>query len=226
MKTKMVLFAVCMACAFFGKAQFSVGVKTGVNFADAKLSGISAALLPNANIIATPTAGVNMQYRVTDQLSFQPEINYIQRGFQAKESFQFDVFDFPVPLGIKAITRINYLELPIQLKYKFTTGNVQPYIMGGPSVSYAMNGKVREVANVLIDINIGTQNINLSNSNFNRWEAGGRLAAGLAFKTVLGEIQLEGAYYHSMTDFFKNPIVDVHAYNKGLTLQAGWSYNF
>lgn len=96
MKTKMVFFAVCMACAFLGKAQFSVGVKTGVNFADAKLyfEDFQNALLPNANIISTPTAGINMQYRVTDHFSFQPEINYIQRGFQAKNRFNLMYLTF------------------------------------------------------------------------------------------------------------------------------------
>jgi hypothetical protein len=226
MKAKMFFLAVCLMGGLFTKAQISIGFKTGVNFADAKLSGITESLLPDANNITTPMAGINIQYRITEQLSFQPEINFVQRGFQAHEGFEFNVLDVPIPVGVKAITKINYVEMPLQLKYKFTTGVVQPYILAGPSISYASSGTVREVANLIIDINIGQQNINLNNSNFNRWEAGGKLAAGLAFKTILGEIQLEGGYYHSLTDFFRNPIVDVHAYNKGLNFQLGWCYNF
>ena len=226
MKTKMILLVVGMMVTIFANAQISIGVKTGVNIADAKLSGISESLIPNTNSIALPMAGINMQYRITDQLSFQPEINYVQRGFKASEGFQFDLLNVPIPVGITAITKLNYLEIPLQLKYKFTTGKVQPYIMAGPSLAYATNGTIREVANLLIDINIGTQNINLNNNNINRWEAGGRLTGGMAFETILGEIQLEGSYYHGLTDFFKNPIVDVHAYNKGFTIQAGWCYHF
>ena len=226
MKTKMILLAVGLLAGVYSNAQISVGIKSGMNFGTAKFSGISESLIPNTSNSVMPMAGVNFQYRITDQLSFQPEFNYLQRGFRASEGTQFNLFDIPIPVGITAITRINYLELPLQLKYKFTTGNVQPYIMAGPSVAFAASGTIREIANLLVDINIGTQTINLSNNNFNRWEAGGRLTAGVAFKTILGEIQLEGSYYHGLTDFFRNPIVDVHAYNKGFTLQAGWCYNF
>lgn len=226
MKTKIIILAATMFASLFVNAQISVGVKTGINFADASLSGISETLLPDAKIINTPLAGVNLQYRINEQFSFQPELNYAQRGFEAKASTAFNVLDFNIPVGIKAITKVNYIELPVQLKYKFTTGNVQPYIMAGPSISYATSGTIREVASAIIDINLGEQDINLSNKNFNRWEAGGRLSAGVAFKTLLGEIQLEGSYYHGLTDFFTNPIVDVHAYNKGFSMQLGWAYHF
>lgn len=226
MKARIFLLVAGMFAAYIANAQFSVGVKTGMNFADASLSGVSESILPDANVVNTALAGVNMQYHITDKLSFQPEVNWVQRGFQAYAGTNVNILDIPVPVGITAITKINYIELPVQLKYKFATGNVQPYIMAGPSVAYATSGTIREVAKALIDFNIGTQDINLSNSNFNRWEAGARIQAGVAFKTVLGEIQLEGGYYHGLTDFFKNPIVDVHAYNKGFTMQLGWAYKF
>ncbi len=122
MKTKMILLVVGMMVTIFANAQISIGVKTGVNIADAKLSGISESLIPNTNSIALPMAGINMQYRITDQLSFQPEINYVQRGFKASEGFQFDLLNVPIPVGITAITKLNYLEIPLQLKYKFTNG--------------------------------------------------------------------------------------------------------
>ncbi|HMG15791.1 MAG TPA: porin family protein [Saprospiraceae bacterium] len=226
MKKNFLTLATIITISSFINAQFSVGFKAGANFANADLSGISERILPDAKTFTGYTTGVNMGYKITNNLSAQAELNLVQRGFRVSKGFDFNIGNFPIPLGIEVITKVNYLELPLQLKYKFSDGPVQPYVIGGPSLAYATSGSIHEIANFLIDINIGTQNINLDNSNFNRWEAGGRLGAGIAFQTVLGEIQFEGTYYHGFTDFFKDPIVNVHAYNKGFTLQAGWCYNF
>ncbi|HNA94968.1 MAG TPA: outer membrane beta-barrel protein, partial [Saprospiraceae bacterium] len=114
MKTKIIILAATMFASLFVNAQISVGVKTGINFADASLSGISETLLPDAKIINTPLAGVNLQYRINEQFSFQPELNYAQRGFEAKAGTAFNVLDFNIPVGIKAITKVNYIELPVQ----------------------------------------------------------------------------------------------------------------
>lgn len=226
MKKNVLTFAAMIIISTFANAQFSVGFKTGANFANADLSGITPSLIPTTRTLTGFTTGINMSYAITDNLSVQPEINFVQRGFKVQEGFNLDIANIPIPLGVTVYTRVNYLEIPLQLKYKFTDGPVQPYIIGGPSLAYATSGTIQEVANVLIDINIGTQDINLGNSNFTRWEAGGRLGAGIAFNTVLGQLQIEGTYYHGFTDFFKDPIINVHAYNRGFTLQAGWAINF
>ncbi len=226
MKKYLVTLTTIVLSYYAANAQYSVGLKAGFNIADAKISGITESLIPDAKSYTGYTTGILFNYAITDQLSVQPELNLVQRGFKVKEDFGFDLWNIPIPLGIDVVTKVKYVELPLQLKYKFSDGSVQPYIIGGPSIAYATDGKIKEVVNFLVDINVGSQDINLNNSNFNRWEVGGRLGAGIAFKTILGEINLEAGYYHGFTDFFKDPIVDIHAFNKGITLQAGWMISF
>lgn len=224
MKKTLVLLAIF--CATFVGAQHVVELHTGINFSNARISGINEQILPSSDFINHVPVGVAYEYAVTKNLSARTELNYLRRGFEIRQNFNIPIGSFDLPVGASAITRINYLEIPLMLKYYFTESNIRPYVYGGPSVSYGLNGTIQERAHLLIDFNVATQNINLDNNNFNRWEAGARAGAGISFKTPIGIVSFEGQYYHSLTDFFDQPIVDIHAHSYQLGFQVGLAYSF
>jgi opacity protein-like surface antigen len=64
--------------------------------------------------------GINAELRLTDDISIQPELMYVQRAI-----------GFTDTNGTSVTAHYNCLELPILLKIKFLEG-VRPYVFGGP----------------------------------------------------------------------------------------------
>ena len=149
-------------------SQISVGVKTGVHFADARIEGFADSYLPELEIYTGFTAGVIVEIPMLNGFSFRPEINYVEKGFRTMAQVGFTDIDIPVGAGVK--TRLQYIETPLLLKYSIGNEKAKFYAIAGPSVAYAADGFVRPVVRALIDFNLPRQDLNLSNDIYRRWD--------------------------------------------------------
>jgi Outer membrane protein beta-barrel domain len=208
------------------EAQVSVGVKVGANFADTRVNGLIENLTPEQTTFTGFTAGVVAELPVLGNLTFRPELNFIQKGFTTAQSFDVELLGIDMPIGAKARTRINYIELPLLLKYNIGNETAKAYVIAGPNISYAANAELRPVATLLVDFNLPSVNIDMSNDIYQRWELSGTLGAGGEVKAGNGKIFADARYNLGFTNMLNNPIVDLRIKNQGVNLSAGYAYTF
>ncbi len=107
-------------------AQTTVGITAGASFANVsvKAGGISVSPKLKAGIIA----GLFVDAPLSSNLSFQPALNFVQKGYVVKDKSTKDKLN------------LNYIEVPFNFLYhvKETEGI---FIGAGPSVSFGISGK-------------------------------------------------------------------------------------
>jgi len=207
-------------------AQISVGAKIGTNFADTRLDGLLGNLAPEQTTFTGFTAGVMAEIPMINALSFRPELNYIQKGFTVSQSFDVDLIGIDMEVGAKARTRINYVEMPLLLKYSIGSDVAKVYAIAGPSIAYAANAELTPVATFIVDFNLPSIPINLDNNIYNRWEISGVLGAGGEVKAGNGKVFADARYNLGFTNMLNNPIVDLRIKNQGFNVSAGYAYSF
>jgi Outer membrane protein beta-barrel domain len=207
-------------------AQISVGVKIGANFADTRVDGLLENLAPEQTSFTGFTAGVMAEIPMINGLSFRPELNYIQKGFTVSQSFDVDLIGIDMEVGAKARTRINYVELPLLLKYSIGSDMARVYAIAGPSIAYAANAELNPVATFIVDFNLPSIPINLDNNIYNRWEISGVLGAGGEVKAGSGKVFADARYNIGLTNMLNNPVVDLRIKNQGFSVSAGYAYSF
>lgn len=120
------LVSMILLISVASEAQTNVGFTIGGTYSSvtAKLSGISISPKYKAGI----TAGLVLDASLSDNLSFQPSLNYVQKGFKSEEA------------PVKDILTYSYLELP--LNFVYSTQKERGFFIGaGPSIAYGLSGK-------------------------------------------------------------------------------------
>jgi len=207
-------------------AQISIGAKIGANFADTRVDGLLGNLAPEQTTFTGFTAGIVAEIPMSDAFSFRPELNYIQKGFTVSQSFDVDLIGIDMEIGAKARTRINYLEMPLLLKYSIGSDQAKVYAIAGPSIAYAANATLNPIATFIIDFNLPSIPVNLDNNIYNRWEISGVLGAGGEVKAGNGKVFADARYNLGFTNMLNNPIVDLRIKNQGFNVSAGYAYSF
>jgi hypothetical protein len=75
-------------------------------------------------------AGVNAQIPIAPEFYFQPGLLFSTKGSNMEEN------------GFNSVTKLSYIELPLNLVYKGTLGNGAIMLGFGPYVGYGIKGKV------------------------------------------------------------------------------------
>ena len=132
MKTK--IFSVLLAALLWGVAAIGqasyFGFKGGVNLATFNNDYVLSDNL-NKEVKEGISAGLFAEFPVVGGLTFQPELNYIEKGTT-----------FTGSNGITSSHDLiwRYVEMPLMLKYRFTTDKGNIYFTGGPFAGYAVSG--------------------------------------------------------------------------------------
>ncbi|MCR9288087.1 MAG: PorT family protein [Bacteroidetes bacterium] len=113
------------------QAQINFGLRAGINLANQAFEQDGLTIEPDANLGLT--VGVLADIGISDNLSIQPEIDFIQKGMQ----LEFEFFGETT----KSKQTWNYVEIPVLVKYKFGTDAVKAAVMAGPSFGYALSAK-------------------------------------------------------------------------------------
>lgn len=222
--TTAILLLATMFSVYGQKEPILVGIKAGANANNAASHGINLGLgLFEPKSIMGVSAGIYADVPLGGGFYFTPEVMYSQKGFRISEGIDLKIFEFPVPIGVEAVTRMNYLDAATNLKYKFGKGNVQGFLRAGPYMGYALSGKVLTRVNSIIDFNLATLPINPGGSLYDRTEFGATAGAGLEFNAGPGKIFTEVSYQHSFTDFTDVPVVDVGLKNKSIGFSVGFA---
>ena len=203
------------------QAQIDIGFRSGPTFNTIYQSQSLDAVTPDLDYLIGFSGGVYADIPLSSQLSFQPELAYSQKGFSLAQGADIDLFGAPLPIGVRADTRFDYLDLPLLIKAKFGSDNFKAFVMGGPSIGYALNGRVKTRATAFLNTDITNTSIDLDAINYNRFEVAGVVGAGVEFDANFGKISLDGRFNQGFTQLYDIPLVGENVKNRGFAVNAG-----
>lgn len=215
-------FALLMTSSIVAFSQISIGLKGGFSSSNIYATEAIDQVLPNFKDMTSFNIGAVAEIGISDNFAFQPEIGFTKKGFAAKEGLDIELLGVPVPLGVKAVTQIDYIDVPLLAKYKFGNEGINAYVLAGPSIGYALDGRVLTKATVLIDFNIAKTPINLDAINYQRLEIGGTAGAGFAVNTGIGQLFMDARYNLGFTQLYDIPLVNEKLRNKSFAINAGF----
>jgi len=108
----------------------SFGITGGLALANMHLKSEGFSVSPGNK--AGLTAGVLVDVPLSGNFSFQPALNYVQKGYKMSEA------------DYKDKLTINYVELPLNFLFKPNMPQVHFFVGAGPSIAYALSGKEKE----------------------------------------------------------------------------------
>ncbi|MEP6513257.1 MAG: porin family protein [Parafilimonas sp.] len=155
-KILLVIFAVAAISALHAQASF--GIQAGATFASekAKFGGVSFNLDTKVGF----TAGVVASVPLASDLSFDPSLNFTQKGGKTSAG------------GDELKETLNYIELPLNFVYNFDAGAGDFFVGLGPSLSVGVSGKDKS-GSESVDVNFGSNADELK-----AFEFGGNILAG------------------------------------------------
>lgn len=220
--TNFLTVAFLVVFVFSASAQISVGIKTGFNSANIHATKTLDNVLPNFKSIDNMNFGLVAEIAITDQVAFQPELNFMKKGFGLKEGFDLELFNIDVPLGVTAESQFSYIDIPLLAKYKFGTEGLSAYVVAGPTVGLATKGRLVTKADVLVtEIKLTNTPINLDAIDYKRVELGATVGAGVTLNTGFGQLFADARYSRGFTQLYDIPLVDEKVSNKGFGVNFG-----
>jgi len=207
-------------------AQVHFGIKAGVSFSDAQTDVMIDAFNEAPGNFTSFVVGGVAEIPIHNNISFQPELLYMQKGFTIDEGTSFDIFGMNVPIGARATTAINYLEVPLLAKVKLGAGNAKVYGIAGPSIGYATSASIQSQATLLISFNLPEVDLDLSDNMYNRTDISGILGAGAEYSTLTGKLFTDIRYQHSFSNIIDSPIENISVSNRGFQWTVGYSHLF
>ncbi len=85
------------------------------------------------------TFGAGVEFPLNSTISIQPELNFVQKGFRIK----FTESDQGITVSLDSRTHINYLEIPVLVKFYLNESDTRFYITAGPSLGMGVGGKMK-----------------------------------------------------------------------------------
>ncbi len=217
------LFALGILTTTALQAQVAVGLRGGVNFGSVDQTDLLNELTPEFESITGLTAGIYAELPLGRQLAFRPELAFTQKGFGLSQEVGVDLFEVPLPVGVRAQSVFDYLELPLLMKVSFGEQAIKAYLTAGPSVGYALGGRLKTRSTGLLELDLINTSINLDAVNYERFELAGIVGGGLSFETGPGTIILEGRYQHGFTELYDIPLVSERIRNRGYAINVGYN---
>lgn len=204
-------------------AQVQVGFRGGANFGFASKPDFLGSLTPSLLPAAGPTGAIFLDIPLSDRVSFRPEVAYVQKGFAVKEGFNLNLGAFDLPVDARISYQSNTIEVPLLAKINLTDGAIQPYIIAGPAVSYAVDGRVRTRATALVTTRPFDVDVNYGGM-LNRWDVGAVGGLGFAMDAGAGKFFIEGRYTQGFSRQVQLPVVNVSVRNRGVAVSMGYSF--
>lgn len=180
-KTVLLLIAFIGSITYSIAQDINVGVRLGVT--SAKFKGVDDELDFDEVVkrLNSVSFAVPIEIKISDKFSFQPELAFVSRGFRAviDERKSLDYF-------ASVSYKINYFELPLLAKGNFEQDKIRFSVYAGPSIGFALNGKIKYYENDEGDIDRDSETFDLKDSDINRIEIGLNLGGMASYEVGPG----------------------------------------
>jgi len=226
MKTKFIL-PVLLSIWIPASSQNGLEIGIGPVFSNITLKGIDNSIRPERNLHTGLQLQALWNQRIGAGFSVAAGLAYKEKGFAWNEGIKTNVLNIPINIGVTAKTNINYIEVPLNLKYTIGEGKgMKAFAFAGPSIGYALNANVQTRANMIIDFNINRTHLNLNDPIHNRVELGANAGGGIELLVGNGSIMASAQYMHGLNRVIDNTVIDFKARNYGFGLNLGYKINF
>ncbi len=222
---KAILAVVGLSLSISLQAQIQIGTKASMLYSTAKIRGITDYAF-NKNFQDAFDVSVFASIPVSSNFYIQPEISYNIKGFEVGQSVDLNLFNVDLPIGVAAVTEIDYVQVPVLGKLQFENEKGGAYILVGPSVAFATKGQIRTKISSIIDINLTRTDLDMSNSNYNRFEFAGVIGTGAFINIGSAKAFAEFKYHHGLSKLLDDPIVDIEIKNRAFGIGAGFQIGF
>jgi Outer membrane protein beta-barrel domain len=221
MKYKFTLAVISILIMNSTKAQITYGVQAGATIAnwkgDALQSLNDVVDLSNGFVTTKSKTGISIggyvNIPLTDKISFEPGLQYAQKGYTMQGDLKIDALKF---LGVNASAKVeaHYIDIPLVLKAEVAKGLS---IYAGPQVSYLVKNNLHLNAGIL-GISLYNDRLDIT-ENFNRVDMG--LAGGIGYKFDNG-FNIKAGYDYGLSKLDKND--NFKAYNRVAKISVGFSF--
>lgn len=134
-----ILAGIILSAAAF--SQVSLGVQGIGNLSNAAVN-TEDILNPAKKANVLPGAGLVASIGVGERLAVLTGVNYLQHGFRLTSSLNQEVGEDIANIKFDVKTRLNYLQVPVNVVYKFPSQFYEVYVGGGAYFSYGIGGKI------------------------------------------------------------------------------------
>ncbi|CAH1001833.1 hypothetical protein LEM8419_02741 [Neolewinella maritima] len=207
-------------------AQTTLGVRAGYGQSSLHAGNTFDVVTDRTGTVGIASLGMFAEVPLTDYLSLRPGLEYTQRGTSVGLTQDIQLLGIPLPVGARARTTFSYVDVPLLVQLRLPTESaIQPYALAGPSVGYAVAGKLRTSARALIDFQLSSTEVDLEAINYERLHVA--LVGGAGVNARLGQttaVFLEARYEHGLTQPYNVPLVRDGVGFKGWNVGMGLSF--
>ena len=173
--------------------------------------------------IGAATIGITTLIPLTPTLAFRPALEYTSRGTAIGLTESVEIGGIRLPVGGRAKTRFDYVDVPLLLQYEpAVQGGIQPYLFAGPSLGYAVSGRVTTSARALIDLDLYSSPIDLDAIRYDRFHVAATGGAGARAQLSPGmQVFGEARYQHGLTQPYDVPFLQDKVGFRGWNFGAG-----
>lgn len=215
-----------LAIAASSTAQTTVGVRAGYGQSSLRSGNTFDVVTDQTDGVGATSAGIFVAIPVTKWLTLRPGLEYNQRGTSIGLTEGVALLGVKLPVGARAKTTFSYVDAPLLAQLNLPTdGRIQPYALIGPSLGYAVSGRLRTSARALIDFTISNTDVNLDAINYERFHVAA--IGGLGLSGQLSEstrMFVEAQYEHGLTQPYNVPLVRDGVGFRGWNVGAGLSF--
>ncbi|MDR1756960.1 MAG: PorT family protein [Culturomica sp.] len=206
MKKMMIVVALVAMSATAAFAQFSYGVKGGLNFSS--VSNMDKLLGDNTKMKPSFYLGAFAEYKVNDFFGISPELVYSRQGLAADVEMEY--LGFEEEGDVKTKYRLNYLNVTVLAKFYVLEGLSVDF---GPQFGFLLSSKLYMEAGGEDE----TEDMKDTNKGFD-------LSVGLGLTYNFNQFFVQGRYNLGLTDVAKDNESDDKFRNN--VIQFGVGYRF
>lgn len=181
-----------------------LGVKGGLNLGNASLSPDLPSTYSKSDRSGI-LAGGYAEFGVAEGLYITGEVLYAQMGL--KFSVPASSLGVPVSGSADVTQKVDYIDVPISLKYKFPIpeSSVRPYVFGGPSFGFNVNSKTLEEFSGTLAQLVGQSSMESDQKDSTKTlDVEGHLGVGVEFEASSNVLVfVEGRYSMGFTNVSK-----------------------
>lgn len=164
------------------------------------------------------SGGVALPISLMNSFVIQPELLYSAKGYKAEMLYRKKIGELVYTEKAPAEYKLDYLEIPILVKYNISDGFISPNIYAGPAFSFLINTEYTVEEPI-------TEYEDLSLKSF---DFGVAVGAGVNFNLLKGYIITDFRYTFGMLNVCDTPEggFEYQAQNGAFTALIGYGFNF
>ena len=199
-----------LVSSFSSQAQIALIPKVGISRGTYKLTTNWLNQTASSGVGLTAGMGVALPTSQIPWLSFQPEVNYVQKAATFNQTSVMP--EIGIVSQSQTTRRNHYLEVPLLAKARLGKQAVQGFVQAGPSLGLFLGSKTKLTIDgqpLTITPDMAAPRIGKANNSL---ELGLQVGGGVGIAMGPGTFLLEARYGVGLTNFVKKHQIGVYSY--------------